>query len=65
MKLKKAFSADLKEAFEYFKSKQLEATQDPAAIVQVQAITLEAWVSNMLRKPVYELIGEKRANVDE
>ena len=65
MKLKKAFSADLKEAFEYFKSKQLESATDPAVIAQVQAITLEAWVSNMLRKPVYELIGEKRANVDE
>lgn len=65
MKLKKAFLADLKEAFEYFKSKQLETAKDPGVIAQIQAITLETWVSNMLRKPVYELIGEKRANIDE
>lgn len=60
----KSFETDIAEAFEYFKEKQMEATTDPAAQRQIAMLTSEKWVAHLLRKPVYDLIGEKRANED-
>lgn len=66
MELKKGFSADLKEAFVYFIGKQIkQAAADPAAVAELEKVTVEQWVTQILRKPVYDLIGEKRANADE
>lgn len=63
MEFKRNFQADLEEAFEYFKAKQLAA--NPVAAVELSKATVDRWVMNILRKPIYELLGEKRANEDE
>lgn len=61
MKFGKEFTADLKEAFEYFKDKQVRAAAgNPEAQKQIKAVKLDMWVASMLRKPVYDLLGEKR-----
>lgn len=65
MKFKKAFQKDLEEAFEYFKAKEIAAAKDPAIIPQISAYKIEKWVMSMLRKPMYDLIGEKRVNENE
>jgi hypothetical protein len=65
MELGNRFSEDLAEAFEYFLTKQEKAAgEDPATLAAVRALTAERWVMNNLRKLVYDLLGEKRANVD-
>ena len=65
MEFPKAFLKDMEEAFIYFKSKQMTKNADPAIVQQLLAIPLNKWIANLLRQPIYELIGEKRANVDE
>lgn len=50
MKLNEEFEKDVLEAFEYWEVKQ----KNP------QAITIDQWITAMLQKPVYELIGAKR-----
>lgn len=66
MKFGKAFTADLNEAFAYFKEKQLQAVGgNEQAKKQIEKLTLDKWVATLLRKPVYELLGEKRVEQDE
>lgn len=66
MKLGKAFTEDLQEAFEFFKKKQLVASGNTEeARIQLDKVPLEKWVTMLLKKPVYELIGEKRVDEDE
>ncbi len=65
MEFPKAFLEDMEEAFDYFKSKQAANSTDAETAKKIAAVPLKKWVANLLRQPVYELIGEKRANVDE
>ena len=44
------FMADAKEAFEYWSSNQEKSVD----------MTFEKWVMLLLKKPVYDLLGEKR-----
>lgn len=65
MKLAKQFSVDMQEAFEFWKKQQKTmAGQNVTAQAQIDAITIEKWVMLMLKKPVYDLIGDKRASED-
>lgn len=57
MEFPQQFSADLHEAFEYWKDVQ-ESAGKP------QSLSLEQWIMNLLRQPVYALIGEKRVRAD-
>ena len=50
MKLNEEFEKDVMEAFDYWCKKQ----QNPSTI------TIDQWITAMLQKPVYELIGAKR-----
>jgi hypothetical protein len=51
MELKKEFLKDVEEAFHFWCSKQESVPRD---------LTLERWVTSILQKPVYEMIGAKR-----
>ena len=62
----KAFLADMQESYVFWKLKQRAAVSDNIdAKAQIDAITLSKWVMMLLKKPVYELLGEKRASEDD
>jgi hypothetical protein len=52
MEFSEKFDKELKEAFEYWKSKQTDE--------QVKQILIEKWITSILQKPVYDLLGQKR-----
>ena len=52
MKLEGQFLTDIEEAYKYWCSKQNPTT--------IKDLTLEQWITSVLQKPVYELIGAKR-----
>lgn len=58
------FMAEMVEAFEFFKDKQMAqavAQKNDAAVVAIEALTLPAWITGAMSGPVYKLLGEKRA----
>lgn len=56
MEFPEQFKNDIEEAYLYWLSKQS---------VEPKGVTITRWLANILRKPIYELLGEKRANSDE
>jgi len=62
----KAFLADMQESYEFWKLKQRMTVSDNIdAKAQIDAITFSKWAMMLLQKPVYELLGAKRASEDD
>jgi hypothetical protein len=56
MELGGEFEKDIAEAYEYWLDQRPDGQEPP--------VTMVRWVKELLRKPIYELIGLKRMNED-
>jgi len=65
MDLGAQFEKEAIEAFDYWKAKQLALAIDPKIIDDLTNLTVEMWIRRILRQPVYESLGEKRANIND
>jgi len=65
MDLGAQFEKEAIEAFDFWKAKQLAIVTDPKLIDDITNMTVEIWIRRILRQPVYESLGEKRANIDD
>jgi len=51
------------EAFTFWREKQLLIATDPKVIDDLNTLTVEVWIKRILRPPVYETLGQKRADI--
>jgi hypothetical protein len=55
LEFSKEFKDDIEESYLYWLSKQSVDPKD---------LTITKWLANIIRKPIYDLLGEKRANTE-
>ena len=56
------FEVDLREAFDYWKQQKLLAAQNPGQRDAINKYPLVRWVTDLMSKPIYELIRQKRVS---
>lgn len=61
MKFPEKFDQHLQEAFEFWKDLQRKNPKSAFSEKALDELSIEKWLMDLLRQPIYSLIGQKRA----